>query len=532
MESAVQASNVFPYLRSCKKESEKAIDGQVQGEIPKWLKGSLIRVGSGLLEVGPDRYNHVFDGLALMHKFSFNDGHVTYQNRFLRSDAYKTNMKHNRIVVNEFATAGIPDPCKTIFQRFASLFNFEDLTDNDLVNIILYCDEAYACSETNCIWRIDPDTLESLHKVKLSKYVPVNAAIAHAHEDTDGTVYNVGSTFSLYSSYSILKFPPKADKSDNPFKNGSVVCKIPSSKTFGLSYHHSFGMTENYFVFVEQPLYLSVPRMVWAQFISGTFADALYWDQDSPTRFHVVRRSDGQLLDTVYVSKAFFVFHHINAYEEDNHLVVDMCVYEQGQVVKTLYVKALEELFHNPKKIAEPFVSRAKRYVIPLSVGGEKKVDENLVTLSNSEATAYKQPDGSIYCNPEILTASDPWAPELPRINYDYNGKKYKYFYAMARNATLERTHLIKVDVTDKTTVSWNESGVIPSEPVFISDPNAENKDEDSGVLIASLLYQDDESKVSMIVLDAKSMKEIGRTTFKTESSIPGDFHGVFIPKN
>ncbi|KAF8770471.1 Carotenoid isomerooxygenase like protein [Argiope bruennichi] len=236
MESAVQASNVFPYLRSCKKESEKAIDGQVQGEIPNWLKGSLIRVGSGLLEVGPDRYNHVFDGLALMHKFSFNDGHVTYQNRFLRSDAYKTNMKHNRIVVNEFATAGIPDPY--------------------------------------------------------------------------------------------------------------------------------------------------------------------------------------------------------------------------------------------------------------------------------------------------------PWAPELPRINYDYNGKKYKYFYAMARNATLERTHLIKVDVTDKTTVSWNESGVIPSEPVFISDPNAENKDEDSGVLIASLLYQDDESKVSMIVLDAKSMKEIGRTTFKTESSIPGDFHGVFIPKN
>ncbi|KAF8770470.1 Beta like protein [Argiope bruennichi] len=198
--------------------------------------------------------------------------------------------------------------------------------------------------------------------------------------------------------------------------------KSPLPKTFlgGSAPKPTSAKTENYFVFVEQPLYLSVPRM---------------------TRFHVVRRSDGQLLDTVYVSKAFFVFHHINAYEEDNHLVVDMCVYEQGQVVKTLYVKALEELFHNPKKIAEPFVSKAKRYVIPLSVAGEKKVDENLVTLSNSEATAYKQPDGSIYCNPEILTASDPWAPELPRINYDYNGKKYKYFYAMARKATLEMTH-------------------------------------------------------------------------------------------
>ncbi|GIY10126.1 beta,beta-carotene 15,15'-dioxygenase [Caerostris extrusa] len=106
---ALKASAVLPYLRSCKKESEKAIDGELQGEIPKWLKGSLIRIGSGLLEVGPDRYNHVFDGLALMHKFCFEDGRVTYRNRFLRSDSYKKNMKANRIVVTEIhATPGIP----------------------------------------------------------------------------------------------------------------------------------------------------------------------------------------------------------------------------------------------------------------------------------------------------------------------------------------------------------------------------------------------------------------------------------------
>ncbi|KFM61270.1 Beta,beta-carotene 9',10'-oxygenase, partial [Stegodyphus mimosarum] len=66
MES-VSASAVFPYLRSCKKECDQAIDGELKGEIPRWLKGCLIRIGSGLLEVGEDRFNHVFDGLALMH---------------------------------------------------------------------------------------------------------------------------------------------------------------------------------------------------------------------------------------------------------------------------------------------------------------------------------------------------------------------------------------------------------------------------------------------------------------------------------
>ncbi|GIX83477.1 beta,beta-carotene 9',10'-oxygenase [Caerostris darwini] len=331
--------------------------------------------------------------------------------------------------------------------------------------------------------------------------------------------------------YAVLRLEQRYKKSDNGFQNASLICKIPSTKTLGISYHHSFGMSENYFIFVEQPLYLSIPRLMWSHFVAGTYADAMYWDDDRPTRFHVVRRSDNQLLDTVYVSKGFFVFHHINAYEEDNHLIVDMCVYEQGEVVKTLYIKALEDLFNNPKKYSEPFVSRGKRFILPLNMDEKKKDDENLITLSNTEATAVQQPDGSIYLKPEILTASEPWSPELPRINYDYNGRKYKYFYAMARNETLERTHLIKVDVTTQKTISWSEKGAIPSEPVFISESGLDDQAEDSGILIASLLFQTDETKVAMVVLDARTMKEIGRVTFKTESSVPGDFHGTFIPR-
>ncbi|GFY54121.1 beta,beta-carotene 9',10'-oxygenase [Trichonephila inaurata madagascariensis] len=526
------ASAVFPYLRSCKKESEKAIDGQVQGEIPRWLKGCLIRIGSGLLDVGPDRFNHVFDGLALMHKFTFEDGKVTYQNRFLRSDSYTMNMKANRIVSSEFGTRGVPDPCKTIFQRFFSLFNLENLTDNDLVNVILYADEPYACSESNCIWKIDPDTLESLEKVYLNRHVPVNAAIAHSHEDTDGTVYNIGSTFSLNCSYNILKFPPKENKEDKPFQNSSVVCKIPSSKYLAVSYHHSFAMSENYFVFVEQPLYLSVPKMAWAHFVAGTFADSLYWDPKTPTRFHVVRRSDMKLLDTVYISKPFFVFHHINMYEEDSHLKVDLCAYDDGEVVKSLYVKALEEMFSNPKNAARgPFVSKVERFVLPLNVGSDKAGDVNLVSLPNTEAKAFKNPDGRINLVPEVLTGSQSWSAELPRINYDFNGKKYRYSYSVGRQDAMKRTHLIKVDAVNKTVIHWSEAAAIPSEPVFISDPDSKEKSEDSGVILASLLFQNDETKVSMVVLDAKSMKEIGRVTFKTESSVPADFHGTFIPK-
>jgi carotenoid cleavage dioxygenase-like enzyme len=38
----------------------------MQGSIPQWLRGSLIRTGPGILEVGKQSYHHWFDGLAML----------------------------------------------------------------------------------------------------------------------------------------------------------------------------------------------------------------------------------------------------------------------------------------------------------------------------------------------------------------------------------------------------------------------------------------------------------------------------------
>ena len=44
------------------------------GEVPRWLSGRLIRNGPGLFEIGDTKYNHPFDGLALLHSFTINEG--------------------------------------------------------------------------------------------------------------------------------------------------------------------------------------------------------------------------------------------------------------------------------------------------------------------------------------------------------------------------------------------------------------------------------------------------------------------------
>lgn len=48
------------------------------GEIPKWVKGTLLKNGPGIFEVGQDKYNHWFDGLAILQSFSVENGKVPH----------------------------------------------------------------------------------------------------------------------------------------------------------------------------------------------------------------------------------------------------------------------------------------------------------------------------------------------------------------------------------------------------------------------------------------------------------------------
>ncbi len=46
------------------------------GSIPEWIKGTLTSNGPGIQKIGPDRYKHLFDGLAILHRFHIVDGKV------------------------------------------------------------------------------------------------------------------------------------------------------------------------------------------------------------------------------------------------------------------------------------------------------------------------------------------------------------------------------------------------------------------------------------------------------------------------
>ena len=90
----------------------------VEGSIPHWLKGELIRNGPGQVMVDKPM-KHWFDGLAMLHRFHIANGNVGYRSRFIDCAAYRSAQKEGRITYSDFAT----DPCRTLFQQLQTIFN-------------------------------------------------------------------------------------------------------------------------------------------------------------------------------------------------------------------------------------------------------------------------------------------------------------------------------------------------------------------------------------------------------------------------
>src|SRR2546429_9154657 len=85
-------------------DQEVSIDRlPVDGELPAWLRGSLIRTGPARFEANGRSLNHWFDGQAMLHRFSFADGVVGYANRELETRAHPA-VRGGRLAYRQFAT--------------------------------------------------------------------------------------------------------------------------------------------------------------------------------------------------------------------------------------------------------------------------------------------------------------------------------------------------------------------------------------------------------------------------------------------
>ncbi len=235
------------------------------------------------------------------------------------------------------------------------------------------------------------------------------------------------------------------------------------------SYRHSFGLTEHYIILVEFPLVVNSLDLL----LSGRpFIENFRWRPEQGTKFTLINRRDWKVVG-IYSCEPFFAFHHINAFEVDNKVVIDMITYKDISIINSFYLDVLR----GDEPINIP-ISQYRRFTIGLDngSGGYKIVHEGL---------------------------------ELPRINYQLNTKNYNFLYAAGMSSdTNFNDRLVKIDVKIGDSLGWTEQNCQPGEPIFVPRRDAEG--EDDGVVL-SVVLDSNSGQSFLLILDSKSFKEIAR---------------------
>ncbi|MEU4392680.1 carotenoid oxygenase family protein [Kribbella sp. NPDC023855] len=377
-------------------DSEVSIDElPVEGELPEWLSGTLIRNG-------PARYG-VGNGRSLRHWF-------------VDTPNYRSVRDQGRIGYPEFAT----DPCGSLFSRFFTRF-FGAPGVNPVVNIQPFGESAVAVTERPLAVEFDPATLATLRVTGYRDKLSGNVTTAHPHADpNDNSVINYLLKFGRRSSYQLHR--QEAARSDR-----RLISSVP----------------------VDQPGYMH----------------------------------DGRVRGS-YQTEACFVFHHINAWDNEDEVVFDLCGYPDASVIDALYLDALRE-------------NRG----IPLALPTRFRVQ-----LASGTVTRETLSDEPL---------------ELPNIAYSHhNGRPYQFGYgagARDRRGLNFLDQLVKLDTPTGATKSWYQDGCYPSEPVFVPRPAA--VDEDDGVVLSVVLDTNDTTSF-LLVLAAGTFAELGSCSRSARNSV------------
>jgi carotenoid cleavage dioxygenase-like enzyme len=135
-----------------------------------------------------------------------------------------------------------------------------------------------------------------------------------------------------------------------------------------------------------------------------------------------------------------------------------------------------------------------------------------------------KKSDAEVFC--EIADINSEVSFELPAINYaKYNGKCYAYAYGTSLFKIPFTVVKLNVNTGLELQVNYDRDGSVflPSEPVFVPDPDGVN--EDDGVLLVMVLSDKNDF---LSVLDARDLSEIARADVPPDVKAAFTFHGFF----
>jgi len=464
--------------------SEEVADHRLplRGDLPDWLDGTLVRNGPARFQVGDDRVEHWFDGLAMLQRFDFDGSSVRYTNRFLRSETYERAMATGTLR-GQFATGG------SYLRRLWALLTGRQ-TDNCNVHVATLDGDLVALTEVPRFLGVEPTTLATRGEFTFADDLDGDLSLAHLVPDPHrGETIGMLTEIGRRSTYRVYRLPDGS-------RQRETLATVTAAKP---AYVHSVAVAADHVVLTEHPYRLD-PRSVLLPG-GGGFVDHLDWEPERGTRFHVIAR-DGSGVVATHEAPPNFVFHHVNAFEADapaeaaheREVVVEMVDYPDASVVEGLRLDAMGDW------LRDGVDGRLQRFRLPLDGSGS--------------APAGAPVEGRTIAS----------GLELPRIAPGARTREHRFVFAQG-SATAEGNHVVTVDAATGETTTWAEEGLFVEEPIPVLAPDAPATSDRGVVLVTALNVPEERS--DLLVLDAETLSLRARA--RLPHHLPFGFHGRYV---
>ncbi|KAJ2962600.1 hypothetical protein NQZ79_g2240 [Umbelopsis isabellina] len=528
------------------------------GQLPSWMNGTLFRIGPGKFNFQRNdgsymHIRHAFDGMPYMHRlvFSADKNQVDYNSRNLSKEidrklsedpnyeplffghhhdtatnlfvklfrAYKRLRSMNIPIENRDpndAMVGVtPTPNFPIDEKHFS--DVHKVGDKVLVSK----------TDANILQLLDAESLEPKKLFSYTTLIPeVKGQMSAAHHQTcpiTNELFNIVLSLGQSTSIKIISLSPDGKGT----QYGEVKKRLNDGSPISPPYIHSFPLTKNYVIIPEYPLYFGGKGLPFI--MEGNIEAAFRWDEKAKTYFHIISRDKKEHVATIEADPAFS-FHMGNAWESENGIEFECCVFPDGDIVQQLYS------FGNPLR-----KSQAKTYATKDAGLTSNKVNgitnPPIRQPSFGNLRRYTISYGAIASGHGEASARDIASNvEFPRFNTKYSSKPSRYIWGCALEAaTVEKNEtydVVKIDTNNGDITRYHRPGYACSEPIFVPKPGGIEEDDGVIVALANEFGEEEEmvDRSHVVVLDGKTLEELGKATIGDFT--PVTFHGSFVDKD
>ncbi|CAB4062439.1 RPE65 [Lepeophtheirus salmonis] len=407
--------NLFHNNKPCSE-----VHGKIRGQsLPGWIQGIfLYNSPAGVFDHKVQSVNHWMDGLSIISSFKIqNKGNqVIFNKNYLKSDAFIGAQNEGKSVKTELGTPramvqstyqGSPSfqsyhGYRRRFGQNSSLMRYnpmgidnmmgQDATDNCNCSFYQFGNLTMATNEMTAYERvIHPETVSTRDIIDMSRFV--NIKTGRPLRDHNGDYYNLAASFITGNKYHFVKFPKASSEmnygSESYPNDVKYVATIPSRFPNHIGYFHTFGMTDKYLIFCEQPMAFDVRKLKTIQAEGRTYKDCLDVMCGERNRFYIVEKK--------------------SAYDASN-------IFDNMWMDRLRSHDHCGSFFNN---------SKIMRFVLPLDYY-EENIDLNHGRWMGATAIRHKE---VITLRPQHLTHEK--GMEYPKINPHFYFRKYEYTYVI-----------------------------------------------------------------------------------------------------